>query len=62
METLTQEEATAMLRRLEIASPKLYRDLIAAGGLLWNWPPDDERWNLTPHELRKLPARRRTAK
>ena len=34
----------------------------AANYLLWNWPPDDERWNMTPHQVRKMRSRRRIAR
>lgn len=35
-------------------------DIIAAEREVWDWPADDERWTLTPHELRK--QREREAK
>lgn len=53
----------SLLARMEEASPELFAKLSEAADALWGgWPADDFRWELTPHELKKvreMPARER---
>lgn len=61
VEPLSAEDHVALIRRLEICNPKLARELSEAADQLWDWPEDDTRWELTPHELRRQRERQRQA-
>lgn len=47
---------SALLLRLKQSSPYIFASLATAASELWGdgWSDSDERWTLTPHELRKL--------
>lgn len=62
VEPLKVSDYESLLRRLKVSSPKLYRELAEAGDELWGgWADDDEKWTLTPHELRRARERQRQA-
>ncbi len=55
VERLSRDDAKELLYAIRIVAPEAIAKAIASLGEVWGqgWAEDDERWGMTPHQLRR---------
>jgi hypothetical protein len=58
VEALSEAEANRLFAEIKTLPAKQHRTETGAVFNTYNWKPNDVRWTLTPHELRKYEHRK----